>query len=94
MSRQVSEVYVALILDYSGRDQEAAMIRVNRSFRELLHVDREVSEDLVEVVAVLVRRCALRDDSCEAPGDMLPLHAWTVLVEVAGYQELAVWQIS
>ena len=56
MSRQVSEVYVALVFDDGGCDHEAAMIRVNRSFRELLHVDREVGEDLVEVVAVLVRR--------------------------------------
>jgi hypothetical protein len=52
---QVSEIHVALVFDDGGRDHEAAMIRVDGSLWELLYVDREVGEDLVEVMAVLMR---------------------------------------
>ena len=90
---KLSEVHVVLLLGDRCRDEEAGVVGVDGALRKLLDVNREVSENLIQLVTGEVRRVSFRDGAREASCTESVLHVRPLLVEVSGDYEFAAWQL-
>ena len=70
------------------------MVGADGACRKLLHVDGEVGEDLVELIACSVRGVTFRDGGLEASDEQHLLDVGPLLVEVPSDEELAAGELG